>query len=263
MGDSMEKFNYKKKYGQNFLNDNNITDKIVNSIDASNNDLIIEIGPGSGALTKKLKKYGSHLIAFELDKETERFLSKLEDDKTQVVYNDFLEADVNCYINKINYSKLHIIGNIPYYITTPIIKKIISLDANISEIILMVQKEVADRLSAKERSREYGSLTVYIGSMYDVIKLIDVNKKYFTPEPKVDSTVIKLIPNGKYQIKNRENFELFLKNAFKFKRKTLKNNFNNYDLDKIQLILNKYNLSINNRAEEIPIKVFVDLYNNL
>lgn len=262
-GDDMEKFNYKKKYGQNFLNDNNIVDKIVNSIDAGSDDLIIEIGPGSGALTKKLKNYKSHIIAFELDKETERFLSKLEDDKTQIVFNDFLEADVESYINETNFSKLHVIGNIPYYITTPIIKKVMNLNVDVSEVVLMVQKEVADRLSAKPGSKNFGSLTVFIGSMYDVFKITDVSKKCFIPEPKVDSSVIKLIPNNKYQIENREKFELFLKNAFKYKRKTIKNNLDNYDLNKVQQVLSKYNLSTSNRAEEVPIDVFVDLYNNL
>lgn len=263
LGDAMEMFDYKKKYGQNFLNDKTIIEKIVDSIPASCNDLIIEIGPGSGALTKIMKRFGAHILAFEIDKETSKFLSKLEDEKTKIIYNDFLESDIDKCISEIEYSNLYIIGNIPYYITTPIIKKITNLEARVNEVVLMVQKEFADRICAEPGSKNYGSLTVYIRSKYNVKKIEDVNKKSFTPVPKVDSSVIKLSPHDNYQIENKIGFENFIKEAFKFKRKTLKNNLTNYNLDLVNITLNKYGYSISNRAEEIPVEIFIDLYNSL
>ena len=148
----MSKFVFKKKFGQNFLKNQDIIDKIVDSIEPTEDDLIIEIGPGSGALTKKLKKYDATLIAFEIDLETKQYLDKLEDKKTQIIYQDFLTADILEILDKYNFTNLYIIGNLPYYITTPIIEHIIKLNLNVSSMVFMVQKEVADRFLSKPKS---------------------------------------------------------------------------------------------------------------
>ena len=170
-GDFMEKHVFKKKYGQNFLSDKAIINDITSSINPKEDDLIIEIGPGSGALTKNLVKYNSNLICYEVDTDLENTLNHIKNDKTQIIFDDFLKRDINKDIEKINYKDLYIIGNLPYYITTPIITKIINSKINPCEIILMVQEEVADRLSAKPNSKEYGYITVYVQSFYNVTKL--------------------------------------------------------------------------------------------
>ena len=118
----MNSFNFKKKYGQNFLINDNVLNRIADSINPTEDDLIIEIGPGSGTLTKKLKKYNANLVCFEIDTDTKVFLDKLEDDKTRIIYEDILETNINEIISSIKYKDLYIVGNLPYYITTKIIK---------------------------------------------------------------------------------------------------------------------------------------------
>lgn len=110
---------FKKQYGQNFLMDKNILNKICESISPCNNDLIIEIGPGSGNLTKELKKYGANLVCFEIDKSLDKYLHLLEDDKTKIVYEDFMNINLDEFVKNYNYENIYVIANIPYYITTP------------------------------------------------------------------------------------------------------------------------------------------------
>ena len=135
------KFNFKKKFGQNFLTDKTVIDIIVSLIPATENDLIIEVGPGAGALTKKLKKYNANLIAYEIDHDTEEYLLPLEDDKTKIIYDDFLKRDIKQDIKDIKYDTLYIIGNLPYYITTPIITNIINSGLDVKKIVIMIQKK--------------------------------------------------------------------------------------------------------------------------
>ena len=118
----MEKFKHKKSLGQNFLKDEKILNDIVNAVDLTKKDLVIEIGPGHGALTRKLKEKEVNLICFEIDERTKHYLKTLENDKTHIIFQDFLTVDLNKIIKNIKYEKLYIIANIPYYITTPIIK---------------------------------------------------------------------------------------------------------------------------------------------
>ena len=219
----MKQFKFKKKYGQNFLKNDSISQKIVDSIKPGQNDLIIEIGPGAGAITKKLKTYNCQLIAFEIDEEIKSFLSPLEDSKTKIIYEDFLLSNVKEITKKYKFQNLYIIGNLPYYITTPIIEKIIDSDLNPQEIVIMVQKEVADRFLAKPKSKEYGYMTVVLNYNFTLEKVVNVNRSYFHPEPNVDSTVIKLSKRTKEQI-DYSKFKNLLKEAFQFKRKTINKN---------------------------------------
>lgn len=258
----MTKFNFKKKYGQNFLNDNNIIENIVNSINPTTHDLIIEIGPGSGALTKKLKKYNSHLIAFEIDEDTKKFLLPLEDEKTKIIYEDFLEADIKEHISKIHYDKLYIIGNLPYYITTPILEKIIDSKLEQESITIMVQKEVADRFLAKPGVRDYGYMTVFLNLNFNIKKICDVSKKSFYPMPNVDSTVIKL-ENNCVKVNDYQQFKSLLKEAFQFKRKTIYNNLKYHDKNKLESILISHGYNLSSRAEDLDLETFIDLSNNL
>lgn len=253
---------FKKKYGQNFLVDNNILDKICESIKLSKDDLIIEIGPGSGNLTKRLKEYGSFLLCFEIDNTLSKFLDLLVDDKTKIVYDDFMNINLDDYVDKSKYNNIYVIANIPYYITTPIIEKVTFSKIKVTSLTLMVQKEVADRLSSNFGNKEYGYITVFLNAFYKINKLFNVNRNSFYPVPNVDSAIIRLesIDNN---INDFNKFNTLIKNAFKFKRKTLKNNLKGYNLEVINNILIKYNYSLNNRAEDIPVNVYIDISNKI
>ena len=258
----MKNFDYKKSLGQNFLIDKNIIEKISNSISATENDLIIEIGPGSGALTKELIKKNSNLVCFEIDQRLKDILCEFESEKTQIVFNDFLKVKLNDYISKIKHDKLFFVGNLPYYITTTIINKIID-ESNPNEIIVMIQKEVGERFMAKPKTKQYNSLSVFLQYNFDITKVCNVSKNCFEPIPKVDSVVVKLNKHNKYSVENEEKFYKLVKDSFKQKRKTIKNNLYNYDLTIIENVLKKYNKSLTSRAEELSIEEFVEIANSL
>lgn len=253
---------FKKQYGQNFLMDKNILDKISNSICPSENDLIIEIGPGSGNLTKRLKEYKASLVCFEIDKSLDKYLNLLENDKTKIVYEDFMNVNLEVFVKKYNYENIYFIANIPYYITTPIIEKITFSNIKVKSLLLMVQKEVADRLSSANGNREYGYITVLLNAFYDIHKLFNVNRNSFYPVPNVDSAIIKL-DSIECNLLNFEKFNKLIKNAFRFKRKTLKNNLIGYDLNLVDSLLGEYGYSLSNRAEEIPVDVYINIANKL
>ena len=260
----VDNFKHKKSLGQNFLKDNTILDNIVKAIDLKENDLVLEIGPGQGALTKKLQTKNVNLICYEIDERTKPYLEKLSNVKTEIIYADFLKVDIKKDIEKYQYHNLYVIANLPYYITTPIIKKIIDSKIDVDGMLLMVQKEVADRFGAKPKSKDYGSLTIYLNYYFNITKLFNVPASCFDPAPKVDSAVVKFQKRKEeFPVINEEMFFKLVQDAFKQKRKNLKNNLTNYDLKKIESVLTNYNLSLQNRAEEIPIEVFIDLANKL
>jgi len=179
----------KKSLGQNFLQDESILNQISDSIITTEKDLIIEIGPGKGALTKHLMTKPSFLLCYEIDERMKPILNKLENNKTKIIYNDFLKTNIEEDIKDINYNNIYIIANIPYYITTPIIKHVINLK-NLKSMTLLVQKEVAKRFSAKPNTKDYGSLTVFLNYYFNINYLFDVKKTCFSPIPNVDSAVI-------------------------------------------------------------------------
>ncbi len=260
------KFNFKKKYGQNFLVDENILKKIVLCSDIQENTLVIEIGVGSGNLTKEIAKVAKNVIGYEIDNNLEPINTKTLGSlpNVEIIYDDFLERDIASDIVKYEYDHLYVIANLPYYITTPIIAKLIYNNVKIDKMIIMVQKEVGERLSAKPDCKEYNSLTIFINYYFEVTKMFDVSKNVFVPRPNVDSSIIQLNRRGKKPFLNNE--ELFFKlirDAFQFKRKTLKNNLKNYDLTKVAETLKKYDLDLTVRAEHLTIKQFIDIANNL
>jgi len=253
----------KKSLGQNFLQDEIILKNIANSIETKENDLIIEIGPGKGALTKHLKKKKSYLVCYEIDTRMTNFLTQFIDNKTKIIYKDILQADIENDIKEINYENIYVIANIPYYITTPIIKKIIEIK-KLKSMSILVQKEVAERLSAKPKNKAYGSLTVYLNYYFDINYLFNVKNTCFNPVPKVDSAVINFKrKNENYEVKNEEILFKLIEDSFKMKRKTLKNNLKAYNWNKVLEILTKYNLPENTRAEEIPLEIYIAIANNL
>ena len=256
------RFEYKKSLGQNFLKDSNIINKISNSINPSAEDLIIEIGPGAGALTKKLIEKNTNLICFEIDERLKPILDSLSNEKTKIIFNDFLKINIKDYI-KDDYKRLFFVGNLPYYITTAIINKIVD-ETDPYEITIMIQKEVAERFMAKPKTREYNSLSVFLQYNFDIEKVCDVSKNCFEPRPKVDSMVIKLKKKeDKIYIKNEEIFYELVKNAFKQKRKNLRNNLGKYNLEIIEKELLKTNKSLQSRAEELTVEEFANISNKL
>ncbi len=249
----------KKSLGQNFLIDNNIIQKISDNISVNNNDLIVEIGPGRGALTCKLKEKGANLICYEIDTDLKIYLNKYEDEKTKIIYQDILNSNIKNDIEKINYNKLYIVGNLPYYITTPIIKYLIEQDIIIDNMLFMVQKEVAERFTALPKHKNYGSITLYLKYYFDVEYLFSVSKNSFDPKPKVESAIIKFTRRTDKPQINKEIYFNLINDAFKMKRKTLKNNLYDYDFEKIKNILLKYGFNENVRAEELSEEIFIEI----
>jgi len=260
----MINFDFKKSLGQNFLHDENIIDKIVKYSEIDKDTLVIEIGPGAGALSKKTIPLSGYTILYEIDT---RLRDILEDvlkgnDNYEIIFNDVLKQDIASDISKYNYKKIYVVANLPYYITTPIITKVID-EISPDRIVIMIQEEVADRLSAVVGNKEYGMITVSLGAKYDIKKLFKVGRNCFKPAPNVDSAVISFDKHNRYEIINKDVFDKLIKDAFKFKRKNLKNNLKGYDLVKIEEILIKKNFSLSDRAEVIPVSLFVDIANEL
>jgi 16S rRNA (adenine1518-N6/adenine1519-N6)-dimethyltransferase len=259
-------FNFKKKYGQNFLVDSNVLNKIVALADIKEKTLVIEIGVGSGNLTKKIARYAKNVIGYEIDESLKPIISESLGEFTniKVIYDDFLKRNLLKDLNDFNYSNIYVIANLPYYITTPIISKLIEDNISVDKMILMVQKEVADRISAKPDNKDYNSLTIFINYYFNVHKLFDVSKNVFIPKPNVDSTVIELEKkDSQYEVDDEELFFKIVRDSFTQKRKNLRNNLKNYNLQKIDEVLKKHNLDLTVRAEHLTIEEFIEIANNL
>lgn len=255
-------FNFKKKYGQNFIIDKNIIDSIIKKSNIDKETLVIEIGPGAGSLTKPLGEVSKNVIAYEIDETVKPILSKNIYPNTKVIYGDFLKRDVKQDIKYYQRKKTYVVSNLPYYITTPIVFKLIEENLDIDKIVIMVQKEVGDRFNAKPNTKEYNALSVILNYYFTIEKLLDVSKNVFIPKPKVDSIVISLTKKTKENLNEKEFIKL-VKDAFTQKRKTLKNNLKNYNLKNIEETLKKYNLDLSVRAETLPLEVFKEIYINL
>ena len=253
----------KKRFGQNFLNNDTIINKIVSLFNVIENDLIIEIGPGRGALTSKLIKLPSKLLCIEIDEDMHKYLDKYESDKCHINYADILQTNLKKILTGYQYQNLYVVGNLPYYITSPIMEYIIESNINAQEMVFMVQKEVAKRYSASVGTKDYGYMTLFLNFYYDVTYEIDVTKDNFNPIPKVDSAVIKLTKKDKIYDLDIERYFKFLKTAFQFKRKTLKNNLSSYDFSLVKPILEKYSLPDTVRPEEINQDIFIEIFKEL
>lgn len=257
-------FNFKKKYGQNFIVDKNIIHSIIKKSEINDETLVIEIGPGAGSLTSELGKYAKNVIAYEIDETLKPILEKNITPNTEVIYEDFLKRDIAEDIKKYNYKKLYVIANLPYYITTPIIIKLIETKIDFDKIVVMVQKEVGDRFKAKPKTKEYNSLSVFLSYYFNITKILDVSRNVFMPKPNVDSIVVCFTKKvDKLKVNNEELFFKLIKDSFKQKRKNLRNNLKGYDLENISKTLSKYNLDLTVRAEALPLEIFVDIANNL
>lgn len=261
-----KQFNFKKKFGQNFIIDENIITSILKKAQVDEHCMVIEIGPGAGSLTYKLSTTAKQVLCYEIDTKLQDILEdNLKDcHNVTVLYQDFLEADVKTDLKKYQYDKLYVVANLPYYITTPIIVKLIEDEIPVDKIVVMVQKEVGDRFKAVPGTKDYSSLSVYLNYYFDVHKLLDVSKNVFIPKPNVDSIVVEFDKKKEtFHLINRPLFFQMVRDSFKQKRKTLRNNLKNYDLEVIASVLRKYDLDLSIRAEQIPIALFVEIANAL
>lgn len=263
----------KKCFGQNFLIDDNILENIVTNSNVESDDLVIEIGPGLGNLTAYILETGAKVIAFEIDTDMIDILNDRfgYNDRLDIQNIDILKVDLNEYIKNVK-GKVRVIANLPYYITTPIIFKLLEYKEEIASITVMVQKEVADRIVSKPGSKEYGVLTINTNYMADVEKLFNVPNTSFIPAPNVTSAVIKITPNKDKEkvldIKNKKIFEELVKKAFSERRKKMANSLANCGLcgltkTEIEEIIKKVNLKETVRAEEVSVETFAKMANEI
>ena len=259
-------FKFKKKFGQNFIVDENVIDKIISNAGIDKDTMVIEIGPGAGSLTYKLCGVAKNVLCYEIDNSLKDILSSNLScfDNVSVKYCDFLDADVCGDLKNYSYDKLFVVANLPYYITTPIIMKIISDKIPVDKIVVMVQKEVGDRFKAVPGSKDYSSLSIYLNYYFDVSKLMDISRNIFIPKPNVDSIIVEFKKKDcSFTVKDEDLFFKLVRDSFKQKRKTLRNNLKGYDLDVIESVLSKYGYDLSVRAENLSIDIFVDISNNL
>ena len=253
--------NFKKKYGQNFLSDENLLKAIVKDADVKGKD-VLEIGAGSGALTKFLSLEANKVISFEIDKELEDILNSQKLKNTTFLFEDALKEPTN-KIDDLFESNFHLVANLPYYITTPLIFKFLEESQKISSLTIMVQKEVAERIVACPNSKDYGILTVMV-AFYGSAKITRIVKRnMFTPMPNVDSAVVHIsIDRNKYKDISPTSFSRFIKACFSMRRKTLANNLSSfYRLPKSALdVISEYK---NKRSEDLTIDEFLHIYKQL
>lgn len=244
-----------KRFGQNFLKDPNILNKIAEEINPAEGDLIIEIGPGTGALTDKLLKKVNTLTAVEIDNRASAALKEKYPD-LNLVNEDILKIDLHSFAK--GKEKIRIVGNIPYNITSPIIFKMIHTREIIKDSVLMVQLEVAKRMTGEKGTKDYGILSVLLKYFTDVKLRFKVSPNAFFPKPNVDSAVVHLYFKDLQTSKESDNaFIAVVKAAFGNRRKQLKNSFSNSILKDINFENSGIDLSL--RAEQLDIKDFVIL----
>ena len=260
-----------KKLGQNFLIDDDIIQNIIDAAELKETDLVIEIGPGLGTLTSKLLEKAGKVIAIELD---EKMLKVLNDrfslyNNFILINNDVLKVDLNKIIeeNLEQLKSVKIVANLPYYITTPIIMKLLESKLKIETITVMVQKEVADRITATPGDKLSGSITYSVDYYAKAEEVVFVSKSCFMPSPEVDSAVIKLEirKEPKVNVLNEEMFFKVIKASFMQRRKTLINGLMNSgiikDREKLNAILKEANIDSNIRGEKLTIEQFANLSN--
>lgn len=256
-----------KGYGQNFLIDQNVVDGIIENAGVCKDDLIIEIGPGLGNLTSPLLENAGKVICIELDP---KMVSILKDrfslyENFELINEDVLKVDLNKIIEENNnFKTAKVVANLPYYITTPIIMKLLEDKLNLESITVMVQKEVAERLADKPGGKEVGSITYSINYYTNPEIIIDVPRDSFIPAPNVDSAVIKLdvLKEPKVKVLDEELFFKVIKFSFLQKRKTLINSLSNSGLlpkDFLEEMLNELGIDLRVRAEQLSLENFRDI----
>jgi len=261
-----------KKYGQNFLINENIIDEIIEKSEITNEDLVFEIGPGLGNLTKKLLEKSGKVIAIEIDT---NLLPLLEErfslyENFSLINEDVLKINFNNIIKQNNnFKKFKVVANLPYYITTPITMKLLEEKTSLDSITIMVQKEVAERLAALnsiKKKADIGAISYAVSYYCDANIIIDVLKENFYPIPQVDSSVIKLdiLKNPKVSVIDEKLFFNIIRSSFMQKRKTLLNSLSNASIGSKEFLnemLLNLNIKSNIRPEELTLQEFANISN--
>lgn len=262
-----------KRFGQNFLIDDEILEKIIDAADIQKEELVIEIGPGLGNLSEYILNKSDYTILVEIDKKMieiieDRFNDKK--DKYTLLNEDVLKVDIDAVIAEIekeknvHFKNVKVIANLPYYITTPILFKLLQNSSRIKDIVVMVQKEVALRMVADKKTKDYGILTIMVEYLTNANIVTIVSNTSFIPAPNVESAVIKLEKNKKYEIDNENILFDLIHMAFAQRRKKMinslvSNKFMNLSKEELEDIFLKCNLSLNSRAEELELCDYINI----
>ena len=272
-----EKYGFRltKSLGQNFLTDKNIIDKIIEGAGITGEDLVIEIGPGLGVITYEASQVARRVIAVEIDRNLLPILQETlaERDNIRIINQDILKTDLNRVIEDARAEEpkikgVRIIGNLPYYITTPIIMKLLEDGVNADVITVMMQKEVADRIKATPGTKAYGALSVAVQYYCEVESVVNVPKEVFVPQPKVDSTVLnlKIRQSAAVEVKDRDLFFAVVKAGFGQRRKTLGNSLmgvKNITREIVFEALEAAGIDSSRRAETLNLEEFAELSNQV
>ncbi|EHT6208121.1 16S rRNA (adenine(1518)-N(6)/adenine(1519)-N(6))-dimethyltransferase RsmA [Staphylococcus pseudintermedius] len=268
-------FNFKKSLGQNFLIDVNIINRIIDASGIDHMTGVIEIGPGMGSLTEQLAKNAQHVLAFEID---QRLIPVLDDtlspyNNVTVINEDILKANVAEAIQQhlSHCEKIMVVANLPYYITTPILLTLLEQDLNIDGYVVMMQKEVGERLNAQVGTKAYGSLSIVAQYYTETSRVLTVPKTVFMPPPNVDSIVVKLMKRESpiVDVDNPNAFFKMTKGAFSQRRKTIYNNYQNLfengkeQKETIMQWLERADIDPKRRGETLSIQEYARLYAEL
>ena len=249
----------RKRFGQHFLRDAEIARRVVTSVTCEKGSPLVEIGPGRGALTTLLEERNNVLHIIEIDRDLAQLLSAryLENERVTVYKDDALKFDYAALAQQAG-SKMSIVGNLPYNISTALLFQLLSQIEAINEMVFMVQREIAERLTARPGAREYGRLTVIVGRTCAVSPLFEVGSDAFYPKPKVQSSVVRLVPRTKPlgPVVDREFFADLVRDAFAQRRKTLRNALKHY---KAETVLKGLGIDSQLRAERLSIEQFAEL----
>ena len=262
-------FKFTKSLGQNFLIDDNIVDKIVAGAGIGPSDKIIEVGPGIGTLTREMASRAGALMAVEIDKNLIPILTDTLGDfeNVKIVNEDIIKADIRGRIDEnLDGGPVKLVANLPYYITTPIIMRFLEEDINVTDIVVMVQKEVAERMNAQPGGKDFGALSVAVQFYCDTEIVAKVPRHLFVPQPNVDSIVIALRvrPERKYKVDSEDLFFKVVKAAFGQRRKTLLNSIasmGNLSKDMVKEALEEAGIDPKRRGETLSLDEFANLSN--
>ena len=256
-------FRFSKSLGQNFLTDVSVINGIVSGAGISPEDLVVEIGPGIGVLTTACADAAGYVMSIEIDRGLEPVLAEtlVGYENIEVIFADALKTDIAALRSEHpELTGIKIVGNLPYYITTPILTHLVESDTGADSITIMMQKEVADRISAPAGSRACGAISVCVQYRCEIERILDVGKEAFMPQPKVDSTVLKLIPRKEpaVKVKDEKLFFEVVKAGFSQRRKTLRNSLKTLGKSRetVDLALETAGINGERRAETLSLEEF-------
>ena len=261
-------FRFNKQFGQNFITDQNLLRAIVDDAKITKDDVVVEIGPGAGTLTREIAKKAKEVFSFEIDNNLAPILNETLQDcpNSTVIFKDFQKVDDEQLNQILNNREYKVVANLPYYITTPIIMKFIESAYPPKSITVMVQKEVAERLKSNALTSEIGAISLSIALYGDVEMTRVVSRKMFMPEPNVDSAVIRIDMQNKYDNIDKKPVKKLIKAAFNMRRKTFLNNISNafnISKDRIKEVLKELNIDENIRGEAVSIDNYIAIAKKL